>query len=120
MKASPFLFLSKPKNVDLLAERLRELDVDLLRAEDSDSAYHPGKVFLSHASIATFAIVFHRSWWTDGMHQEDDKICLSTSAAETLICDVTKMLRSRFPRPLPEVIIDQVTEAVARLIAQGR
>jgi hypothetical protein len=116
VRASPFLFLNEPKNVELLFKQLRELDVDVQRVEDSGSAYQPATISLTHASIGTFDIVFHRSWWPDGLHQEDGKVCFSTGSAETLICDVRQMLRLQFDKPLSHVIIDKVTEAVARLV----
>lgn len=120
MQINPFLFLGKPKNVDVLSARLRALQVDVLRIEESDSAYHPARVILSHPSIQTFAIVFRRVWWPDGMNQEDDRIVLTADATESLICDVSQMLRGKFQKPLAQVIVDKVAEAVAGLIQSAR
>jgi hypothetical protein len=116
---SPFLFLRREKNVELLAKRLRRLGVEL-DFQESDSAYIPEKVGLSCPWISSFAIVFRRSWWPDGMNEEDSQIFLSVNGTEILVIDIAQSLREKLAQPLPEMIAEKLTEAVARAIQDAQ
>jgi hypothetical protein len=112
---SPFVFLRREKNVELLAKRLRRLGVEL-DFQESDSTYIPEKVGLSCPWISSLAIVFRRKWWPDGINQEDSQIFLSVNGTEILALDLAQLLRGKLVQPLPDLTAEKLTEAVERAI----
>ena len=107
-----WLLLDRPKAVDRLVKRLEQLGVRSATIEDSDSAYVPARMILSVPWKDDLEMIWHRRWWPDGMHQEDDYVSLKVGDEEERIVSIAELFRQKFEKPLTEVIVDQIAEAV--------
>ncbi len=107
-----WIFLDRPRAVDRLVKRLERLGVRSVTIEDSDSAYFPARMILSVPWKDDFELIWHRRWWPDGIHQEDDYVSLKVGDEEERIVSIAELLRQKFEKPLAEVIVGQIAEAV--------
>ncbi len=111
-----WLFLDRPRAVDRLVKRLERLGVRSVTIEDSDSAYVPARMILSVPWKDDLELIWHRRWWPDGIQQEDDYVSLKVGDEEEEIVDIADLFRQKLEKPLVEVIVDHIAEAVRRQI----
>jgi hypothetical protein len=109
---SPFLFLGRSQNIDLLARHLRRVGVHHFEIFESETAYVPARVVLVCPWISSFEIVFRRSWWPDGTHQEDAEIVLAVEGVEIKVLDVRQLLGEKLAQSLPELIAEKLADVV--------
>ena len=109
-----WLFLDRPRAVDHLVKRLERLGVKSVVIEDSDSAYVPARTILTVPWKGDLEIIWHRQWEPDGVWQRDCFVSLKFGDDEERIVDVSKLFRQKLEKPLVEVIVDHISEAVQR------
>jgi hypothetical protein len=117
---SPFLFLGRKSNVELLTSQLRWVGAQHLEIQEPDSPYGPVRVVLTCPWISSLEVIFRRGWWPDGEIQEDRVVFLYVDGAENLVADVGQLLREKLPRPLAEVIAEKLADAVAKSIRSAQ
>ncbi|MDJ0946210.1 MAG: hypothetical protein QNJ30_22400 [Kiloniellales bacterium] len=106
-----WLFLNQRKAVDRLVKRLERIGVRSVTIEDSDSAYVPARMILSVPWKGDLELIWHRQWW-DGIQQEDNYVALKFGDEEERIVGIAELFRQKFDKPLIEVIIDHIADAV--------
>ena len=107
-----WLFLDRPRAVDRLVKRLERLGVRSVTIEDSDSAYVPARMILSVPWKDDFELIWHRRWWPDGIRQEDDYVSLKVGDEEERIVSIAELLRQKLEKPLVDVVVDHIEDAV--------
>ena len=108
--------MDQPKRVDRLAKRLEREKVVVVKVEDSDHPNTPARMVLSIPWDGDLEVLWHRRWWPDGILQEDDHVSLKVGDQEEKIVDIQELFDKKFEKPLVEVIIDRIAEAVRRQV----
>ena len=92
--------------------RLERLGVSSVSIEESESAYVPARMTLTIPWAENLELVWYRQWVSDGMLQEDCCVALKVGEMEERVVDIDRLFRLKLEKPLVDVIVDHIAEAV--------
>jgi hypothetical protein len=120
MPRKPFGFLDSPEAVARLCRSLERIGLTLEEQDNDEEREadpnHPGCLRFTCPWLAEgVELRWHFDWWPDGMNSELDRIEVVFQGETRGEIHIASLLRDRLPRPLAEVVTEQVVAACAPL-----